>query len=446
MNIFMTILAYIFDIFILIFFLNGILEKRKYNIRPYIFYGAFLVMEIVLFLNEMITSHMSPKASLLLTSCVSLVTTFLLTFLYEASLRHRIFTTLSFQILAGFGEYIFTFIIQAIRPETFELQQDLLVSFMNFGSKIFLYLLCLICVIIWKAIFSKKTYNYNILLFSTPFVSVMIMIFIPLDEVIPYYGVNFPILLFASLALLNITNYVFLNISFNRAETRHNMKQLKQQIKYQNEKYLQLSTAYKTNRSVIHDVKKHYFTIREFIKKNEYQKLDEYLNLAINDMETIYADINTGNLVIDSFVSNYKRISEHQSIKFIDSISVDPNKIPVNDYDLCIILGNILDNSMNACMSNHKFHNEINLEISVNSNDTFLIYIANTFHPENNENSLSSSLEHGYGLKNVKQIVEKYHGMLKYNISDSADDLFELTIIIPIIDAKQRLHPVKQST
>lgn len=441
MNVIMTIITYFFDLFIIIFFLNRILEKRKRNIQPLIFYGSFLLMEIMLFLNEIITSGMSNNTALLLTSLVSLISTFLLTFLYDASLRHRIFTTLSFQIFVYFGEYIFTFIIQIIRPEIFEQEpDDSLRLFMNLGSKVFLYLICLLCVSIWKAKFSRRTLGYNILLFSTPFISVFIMMSIPIEYMVSFQNSNFPEMLYAALAILNITNYVFLDISFNRAETNHRMQQMEQQIKFQSEKYLQLSTAYKTNRSVIHDVKKHYFTINEFIKNSEYEKLEEYLNLSINDMENTYANINTGNLVIDSFVSNYKKISDRQSIEFIDNISVDPNRIPVNDYDLCIILGNILDNSINACMKNHNFHNIINLEISVNSNDTFLIYIANTFNPEDKKKTHNSSLEHGYGLENVRQIVEKHQGMLRYNTADSKDEFFELTIVIPIIETKQRLH------
>lgn len=443
MNFFMTIITSLFDMFIIISYMSGIFKNKKNNIPISIYYGCFIAMEIAISLTGSITANMSSNTSLIINSLVSLTTTFLLTFLYEAPLLHKIFTSLSFQIFVFFGEYIFTFIIQLVRPEIFESDKESIFLFMNLGSKIFLYLLCLLCVMIWKAKFSRKKIGYNLLLFTTPFISLFIMIFIPLD-VIVFYKYNFTALIFSALALLNVTNYILLNISFNRAETNYRLNQMEQQIKFQNEKYLQLSTAYKTNRSVIHDVKKHYFTIQEYMKNNEYGKLEEYLKLSINDIENTYADINTGNLVIDSFVSNYKKVSNQHSIQFIETITVDPNRIPVNDYDLCIILGNLLDNSLNACMNNAKSHNKINLEISVNSNDTFLIYIANTYDPKNNTTSNSSSLEHGYGLENIKQIVEKHHGMFRINKEDSDEGLFELTIIIPIINIKQRLHTPSQ--
>ena len=45
--------------------------------------------------------------------------------------------------------------------------------------------------------------------------------------------------------------------------------------------------------------------------------------------------------------------------------------------------------------------------------------------------------EHGYGIANIRNIVEKYHGFIKYEFGD----LFSMDIIIPIIDVKKRLHP-----
>ena len=73
--------------------------------------------------------------------------------------------------------------------------------------------------------------------------------------------------------------------------------QMEQQILFQKEKYKQLSIAYRETRSIVHDVKKHYFAIQELIHHQEYEQLLGYTSSAINTLESTYANFNTGNLV-----------------------------------------------------------------------------------------------------------------------------------------------------
>lgn len=60
-------------------------------------------------------------------------------------------------------------------------------------------------------------------------------------------------------------------------------------------------------------------------------------------MEQHYIRINTGNLVIDAFVSNYMTIAQNDNIHFDTKIQIIPSRIPTDDYDPCIIIGNLLD-------------------------------------------------------------------------------------------------------
>ena len=73
----------------------------------------------------------------------------------------------------------------------------------------------------------------------------------------------------------------------------------------------------------MHDTKKHYFMIKKYLEKKEYQKLDAYMDISISDIENTFSEINTGNLVIDSFVSNYKNICYENGIEFSSDLSVD---------------------------------------------------------------------------------------------------------------------------
>lgn len=175
----------------------------------------------------------------------------------------------------------------------------------------------------------------------------------------------------------------------------------------------------------------------------EFDKLDEYLKAAMTDLENTYAKINTGNLVIDAFVSNYLDMATEEGIRFDTDIHVDPDRIPVKDYDLCVILGNLLDNSLQAC---HKIippmNRYIQVQIYIDANNTFVIHLCNTTAPESKEDKdTTDTLIHGYGLENVKTITESYHGMC----STIIDKTYDVYVVIPIIEENKRKHGISFS-
>jgi sensor histidine kinase regulating citrate/malate metabolism len=274
--------------------------------------------------------------------------------------------------------------------------------------------------------------EHSLLVFSTPIITIVIMFFTPLKDM--NYGTNrsFYTCLYVCLALLNIINYVL--IERNDAQTRElfRLKQSETLVQFQQEKYKQLSSAYKANRSLIHDTKKHYFVIQKHIENKEYEKLENYLNISLSELDTICSEINTGNLVIDSFVTNCKNLCEENNITFLSDLSVDYNRIPINDYDLCIILGNILDNAVNACTCNTTANNFIRLTMTINDKDIFYIKSENTYlsSPKSHKKDRNNDFpKHGYGLNNVRNTVEANYGFMNVH----AEDWFVVDIVLPII-------------
>lgn len=439
MTFLITLFTYTFDLFIISSFFNTTLDKRKENIPSSIFYGSYLLMEVAIFINQMLTMQLSNTTSLLITSAVSFFTSFALTFLYDTTFFQRIFSSVMFQILALLGENLFMLPMSRIRPEIFVNPTEELYTPMNLGSKVTLFFLTLVVGTLWKRNFRKRTLQYTILLFTTPAISLLIMLFSPLEYIGIHQNQSFFLCIYISLAVLNIINYILLDKNTKQTEALYKLKQMERQLSYQKEKYIQLGSAYKTNRRLIHDTKKHYFMIEKHIEEGAYDKLSDYLQISIKDMETHYAEINTGNLVIDSFISNYKTVCEENVITFTPSLQVDANRIPINDYDLCVILGNLLDNALNACKKNCTCHNHINITISSNDNDMFYIHLENTYHPEATTDKApqNDSFEHGYGLENIRKITETNHGFFKYEFGES----FSLDVVIPVIDESKRLQP-----
>lgn len=66
-------------------------------------------------------------------------------------------------------------------------------------------------------------------------------------------------------------------------------------------------------------------------------------------MEHSFIKINTDNLVIDAFVISQLSLTEQEHIYYETDIHVNTELIPIDNYALYIILGNLLSNSMQEC-------------------------------------------------------------------------------------------------
>lgn len=437
MNIILSFTSCVLDIYILKRFMDSVHGKIKNYVMSMFFSAALIITETLLILNMHFFQNASSELSALITSILSVVLNFILCLFYESSFKKNIYVSLIFQILVMISEQTCIFMYH-ILPSSFFPSTDssAYLYAMNTLSKLFL----LIYVTIIAVLISKKHKNtnneYNFLLFITPLFSCALIILMPKNINVISDNIHFFELFILFISILNILNNYFLykiNESFNSKITN---LELTNQINYQKEKYTQLSESYKTSRKIIHDIRKHYFEIQENIRTKNYDNLYIYIDSSIEDMEKTYAKYNTGNLVIDSLLTYYENIAISNHIKFNSTIDVDNNRIPIDDYSFCIILGNLLDNSIDACNAiQNNIDKIIEIKIITNNKDKFLIEVNNSY--STNINIQKKPLEHGYGIDNIKSKVHEYNGIMTI----VKNDKYRVLISIPIIDVSKRVNP-----
>lgn len=422
--------AYLLDMLIITIFLDNMFlgQKRYSNVSYYLF---LCVAELMLFLNEYLVKTVNMPYAKAITMGISLFTTFFLCFFYKSSWQGKILATCIFQMLVSVGEIIFTYLISVINPDFLKVKNmNLLYNTMNNGSKVVLLILCLSIVFVRKRDSIISRWNYNMLLFSTPIITLAIYCILPLKKVYAEDAVFYN-LLFISLAVLNVINFILIKNNQAFVAMKFANTQMEQQIGFQKEKYEQLSESYRNNRRLIHDVKKHYYSIQEYIHRNNLQGLLEYTHSAIDDLESTYVKYNTGNLVIDSLLTNYDTVYEANHIHFSVHLNVDCGQIPIKDYDLCIVLGNLLDNALQANDKIEILEREVLIEIETTENSKFRIHSENPL-PEHDFDVQKNILHHGYGLENMKKVVSENHGFVTIRTAE----YFVIDILIPIIAEK----------
>ncbi|MCH5250533.1 MAG: sensor histidine kinase [Lachnospiraceae bacterium] len=178
-----------------------------------------------------------------------------------------------------------------------------------------------------------------------------------------------------------------------------------------------------------HDMKNHIISLTSLYNGKEWGKLGEYLS----NMEQ-YADIETGmdisgNKVVDAILYRKHKLAEEKKIMWECDVQI-PRLSHINEFDLCIMFGNILDNALEACekirYSDNKF---INIQSKI-VKKCFILEVKNSADIQSNIQSKNHT-GYGIGLLNVKDVVDKYNGVMNIEILDG---IFTVSILLPLDD------------
>lgn len=205
---------------------------------------------------------------------------------------------------------------------------------------------------------------------------------------------------------------------------------LKTQLKLQSEQFQlklrdQLTAANAENRKLRHDLKHHFIVLQRKIKEDPEYAL-HYVKQLSDHVEIVsYAD--TKNEILN-YILNTKAATAHQmNIPFEYKIG-DPLTF-INDFDLISILGNALDNAIEAQqfvkeawihMEITKYEDTIHIKVENACDCTKIKWVDGMLSTVKKDKD-----EHGYGLKNIKELCEKYNGILDISTEQS---VFQLTM------------------
>ena len=148
----------------------------------------------------------------------------------------------------------------------------------------------------------------------------------------------------------------------------------------------------------------------------------------------------TGNKAVDALLYQKRKRAEEESIKWECDVQM-PKGYFINEFDLCVLFGNILDNALEAC-GRMRCGESCFINIQARTvKKCFLIEIKNSVDmAEKNMVGFTNKEnpgEHGIGLLNVSDVVREYNGVLNV---ESEEGTFITSVLIPLNDAA---HDVK---
>ena len=178
----------------------------------------------------------------------------------------------------------------------------------------------------------------------------------------------------------------------------------------------EVENMYRQVRGWRHDYHNHIQTLKAYRHLDETDKIDDYLNVLDEDLRTVDTVIKTGNVMIDAVLNSKISIAKTKEID-INAKALVPKDLNIQPVDLCIIIGNLIDNAIEACLKqDNKTDRFIRVYMDIHK-EMFYIYVSNSVGGEIKKSdkgyvSTKNSSSHGFGLMRIDKIVEKYKGFI----------------------------------
>lgn len=185
-----------------------------------------------------------------------------------------------------------------------------------------------------------------------------------------------------------------------------------------------------------HDYSNHLAVIYELLETKSYEQLSQYVTQQRESLPKTFPIINTGHRIIDAILTDKYAVAQSENISFMYSV-VLPEHLPVNDIEITGILGNLLDNSIEACINIERRQEPPHIKVFLKpQRSMFRIHVENSS-SGNYLYKLNGQLEstkadaeyHGRGLMNVREIAETHSGFC--NITAMTHS-FTVDVYIPL--------------
>lgn len=201
----------------------------------------------------------------------------------------------------------------------------------------------------------------------------------------------------------------------------------------QSEKHLnEVRSIHTEMRGYKHDFHHHLQTLKGQLESGEVDRALAYIEELDNQLMNVDTLLKTGNVSLDAILSAKIAQAKAESIAVTVKANV-PDTLTISDVELSIIIGNLLDNAIEACraVNGERF---IRIFISMKGNMLYFSMLNAAGEKKKKTGSLFMTHKdgvHGFGLRRAEAILEEHGGWVKYNSEDGA---FTSEFLVPAVE------------
>jgi len=203
----------------------------------------------------------------------------------------------------------------------------------------------------------------------------------------------------------------------------------------------EVENIYTKMRGWRHDYRNHIQVMKVYLDDGETEKLGKYLDDLKLDLNSVDTVVKTGNTMIDAILNSKLSLAYKRDID-VSVKAVVPKDVGIPDIDLCVIIGNLLDNAMEACAKTDTdtrpwmrifigvFKGQLYVSVSNSmSGDIQRTRKSEEKSPAMYATTKTGGAEHGYGLIRIDDIAARHNG---YVNRQHEDGVFATEVLLPL--------------
>lgn len=218
--------------------------------------------------------------------------------------------------------------------------------------------------------------------------------------------------------------YRTMDKAYERQIAAYQNKLLKNQVD-------EVHNMYLTMRGWRHDYHNHMQSVKAYLAMDSLDEARAYLDRLEQDLDDIDLLFHTGNINADAILNSKISLAIRKGIQ-VDYKATVPKELAVSDIDLCVVIGNLIDNAVEACEKVEPQHQFIRLYIGILRRQLY-ISVSNAtgeaVRKLDEEYITTKRGNHGHGLKRINNIVDKYDGYINRK---NEPGVFVTEIMLPI--------------
>lgn len=195
--------------------------------------------------------------------------------------------------------------------------------------------------------------------------------------------------------------------------------------------YAEVENMYRKMRGWRHDYHNHMQVLAAYLEAGEVEKARRYLDEINENLVRVDTVLKTGNTMVDAILNSKISLMNTKSIR-VDATARVPASLSVSDIDLCIIIGNLLDNAMEACERLPEEGRFVRIYITIKGTHLYMSFTNAAGKKQTKVGNVFASTkgaDHGFGLSRVDALVEQYGG---YLTRASEDGGYTTEVILPL--------------
>ena len=410
-----NLLGNVAELFIILFFFK---DRYKTTLSKTVVVPLCVIFTIFQFLN---TSLFLSQSNLVLLG--SLLFVFFVTLLFPINMFHRFLFTLFIYLINALPEAIIGMTLTMLFNINIAYTQDnaLIFATCTLTSKFLSYVFVLITR---KRNFkiTNTSNNKNIFwIYSLPIASLLIMIlFLRCCYQIDDFGFQVIVLISSIvLAFANIAVFYIVDKLNELIETKEKLLFAELHIGNQVLHYQELNKHQNELKIFRHDIKNRLLSLMALVKDGKSDKALQIMESNLDWLEEMNSNIiNSGNPVVDAILQAKLHAAKDRNISLRISTKL-AEEIRIDELELGIVLGNALDNAIEAVEKNIGIDKK-NINLTLMSTDGRIsISVSNPVEEDiDTEKLITSKVDkekHGYGIKSIKTIAQKYDGIVLFS-------------------------------